>query len=83
MPLPYCPAVPPPDPSPARLPATCAPCSHASGMHLAANLLGLYFFGRDISNLFGGRKASFWGGGATRRLHARLPACLAGWDDRD
>lgn len=27
-------------------------------MHLGANLLGLYFFGRDVGHLFGGRKVS-------------------------
>ena len=42
----------------ARLRCTLLSCSHVSPMHLGANLLGLYFFGRDVGQLFGGRKAS-------------------------
>ncbi|PRW39196.1 rhomboid [Chlorella sorokiniana] len=36
--------------------AVTAAFSHVSPMHLGANLLGLYFFGRDVGQLFGGRK---------------------------
>lgn len=58
-------------------------------MHLGANLLGLYFFGRDVGQLFGGRKVSWAGarmglkgrGGAELleqgmgRLHCCAGAC--------
>ncbi len=30
--------------------------SHQDFTHLAANMIGLYFFGRDIGRLFGGQK---------------------------
>lgn len=30
--------------------------SHADGYHLFANMLGLFFFGRDIGRLFGGKR---------------------------
>lgn len=37
--------------------------SHSDGWHLAANMLGLYFFGRDVGRVFGGRRVSTACGG--------------------
>ncbi|PSC71931.1 putative purple acid phosphatase 20 [Micractinium conductrix] len=44
--------------------------SHRDFGHLAANMLGLFFFGRDIGRLFGGRKllALYLAGGALGSL---------------
>lgn len=44
--------------------------SHQEFMHLAANMIGLYFFGRDVGRLFGGKKllGLYLAGGAVGSL---------------
>ena len=48
-------------------------------MHLGANLLGLYFFGRDVGQLFGGRKARAWAGWGLAWAQ-KCEDCRAAWE---
>ena len=48
--------------------------SHQQFMHLAANMIGLYFFGRDMGRRFGGKRVR-----AMRLCCCRLPVAAIMW----